>query len=191
MKSVVDLSQRVEARLSGRQGLLSLPAGGDLVRQFVQVDRRGFKLVPRCLEEGENVTKLLCAVLVEQPREFTLVLQAVADESVFQSVAVDADEVDHMRAGLASYLRLLHAIARDVDVELGRSIVGLGVLANEGLLVHLPQQLVFVPVRQVLLQLHGGGRHAVHDLHDYAQDVRVVGDDVIVRLELIVRTRAA
>ena len=119
---VIHLAQRVKARLSGGQRLLGLLAGSNLVTELVQVDGRALELLLCGFKQLEDVVQLSSTILVEQTREFALVLQAVTHEGVLQGIAVNAHEVDYVSAGLARHFTLVHTVACDVHVKLGRCV---------------------------------------------------------------------
>ena len=79
---------------------------------------------------------------------------------------------------LALHSRLLVAVTGNVDVVLGQRSVGLGVPAQERVLVGVPEEFVLVPVRQVLVHLHRVGGQAVHDGDEDVPDLVENFEDV-------------
>ena len=190
LQGLVYLPQWLEATTHVSELLLRLATRCDLLTKLIQIDGRILKLRASVFEGREDLVQLRSAILIQQPCELALHQRAVSDQRVLQGVAIDAHEVDVVSGRLAADLQTLRLVSSDVVVELAGVVAGLGVLADEGLLVHLPQSLVLVPVRQVLLKLGGGGGHTIHDLHHDAQDVRVVADDVVVGLDLLLAAAA-
>mmetsp|Transcript_24323 Transcript_24323/g.56046 ORF Transcript_24323/g.56046 Transcript_24323/m.56046 type:complete len:693 (+) Transcript_24323:3321-5399(+) len=152
---------------------------------MVEAERLGSQRGRVRLELVVKAEELALGVRVEQAEQLVLPLGAMVGEGRLEQGAVDLDKVDRVRDLLALDVRLLLAVLGHVRVVVLERAVGLGVAPNVRLLVHLPDRLVLVPVREVLLELGGGRRHAVHDRDEDLEHVHVVVDDRIERRVLL------
>eukprot|EP00965_Chrysotila_dentata_P054409 1805050-Pleurochrysis_carterae.AAC.1 len=163
-KAVLRL-ERLEARLGLLNVAVLLLMQLDVLGQLVQVDgllreggRHGCHVLVHGLELGGGVG-------VEELRELVLPRAAVLHQRLLERRRVDPDKAE---------LELF--VPRNVGLEGGEGAVGLGVAPHESVLVDVPDVLVPVPRRQVLLRAWHDVARAGDDGHQHLVDVLVVGD---------------